>query len=419
MLEKKIVYSVSNLPIEEVENDCCYRIEQHSPNEYTHNYFKYPCKFIPEIPRWAIKKYSNPNDFVFDPFAGSGTTVLEAKILGRNSFYTEIDEVAKLLISTKATQLTQEQQKKATEFLDTISIPANNAKEFIPQIKNLEHWFSNEVVSALSNIRAHIDSICDISLKNFLLVCLASIIKKVSNADSISPKPYVSAKVKKQIYNANDEYRSTVKKYLEGMNLFSQLELPSTCELASGDALSFVLPRKIKLAITSPPYINAFDYARTMRLENIWLGLQNEESLLLKKRDYVGTEQVKATYQIPFDSQASKLESLKLLVSEIKEKDKKRAVVVEKFFYDMEKNIKSVSESLEENGVYVIVIGNSVIRGVNIESWKYLMEIAKNYSLDFELHFEYLIQNPYIRIPRGEKSKAIKTDHILVLRKRG
>ena len=148
------------------------------------------------------------------------------------------------------------------------------------------------------------------------------------------------------------------------------------------------------------------------------MGLQNESSLLEKKKDYVGTEKIRKDYIIPEDSVTNQLKSLSILTEAIRQKDPKRATIVEKFFYDMEKNISLTSEALKDGGVYVIVIGNSEIRQVLIESWKILLEIAQQYSFDFELHFEYLIQNPYIRIPRGNKSKAIKTDHVLVLRKK-
>ena len=52
------------------------------------------------------------------------------------------------------------------------------------------------------------------------------------------------------------------------------------------------MDKKIDLAITSPPYINAFDYARTLRLENLWLNTLSEDELRNKKKDYVGTEQL-------------------------------------------------------------------------------------------------------------------------------
>jgi DNA modification methylase len=41
--------------------------------------------FVPQIPRQFILRFTRKNDWVFDPFAGSGTTLFEATALGRNS----------------------------------------------------------------------------------------------------------------------------------------------------------------------------------------------------------------------------------------------------------------------------------------------------------------------------------------------
>ena len=38
-------------------------------SKYSHGIHKYPAKFFPELPRWLIKKYSNSNDLILDPFA--------------------------------------------------------------------------------------------------------------------------------------------------------------------------------------------------------------------------------------------------------------------------------------------------------------------------------------------------------------
>ncbi|MEM4233263.1 MAG: DNA methyltransferase, partial [Thermoplasmata archaeon] len=44
----------------------------------THGIHRYPAKFIPQVPRLCINRYSDPGETVLDPFMGSGTTLLEA-----------------------------------------------------------------------------------------------------------------------------------------------------------------------------------------------------------------------------------------------------------------------------------------------------------------------------------------------------
>lgn len=47
--------------------------------------------FPPELPRRLIKMYTEPGDIVLDPFVGTGTTLREALLLGRNSIGIELD----------------------------------------------------------------------------------------------------------------------------------------------------------------------------------------------------------------------------------------------------------------------------------------------------------------------------------------
>jgi len=51
----------------------------------------HPAPFPEELPRRLIKIYSYPEDLVLDPFSGSGTTLVAAKRLGRNSLGVEIN----------------------------------------------------------------------------------------------------------------------------------------------------------------------------------------------------------------------------------------------------------------------------------------------------------------------------------------
>lgn len=56
----------------------------------THN-GNYPGNWSPYIPRNVIKRYSNKGDIVLEPFLGSGTTLIEAKLLGRKGIGVDIN----------------------------------------------------------------------------------------------------------------------------------------------------------------------------------------------------------------------------------------------------------------------------------------------------------------------------------------
>ncbi|RAN56428.1 modification methylase [Dolosigranulum pigrum] len=410
---------VKSLPEDIISGDS-YVIEQPNPNSYTHSFFKYPCKFIPEIPRWAIKRYLSQSDqIIFDPFAGSGTSILEGIIQNHDSYGTEIDDVAKLIIKTKTTQFSDEQiltlEDSFNKLIGNLNIKLEESD--YPQINNLYHWFSKDTVETLAKIRKNINIIKDENIRDFMNIVFASIIKRTSYADDFSPKPYVSTKIIKNPPNPIDEFKRVYEKYLLLLKEFNSLDIKNSAKIIQGDALNFKLDKRIDLAITSPPYINAFDYGRTMRLENIWLNTITEDELRDKKKNYVGTESINVKEE---SENLEILKDSKLLFSyyeKIKNVDLRRANVMKKFFEDMKINLSLVYDNLKTGGKYVIVIGDSNIRKVKIESWKILLEIAENIGFKQENYFNYLIQNPYIRIPRQNKGGKIKVDHVIVLEK--
>lgn len=419
MPDKEQIIEVESLPVD-IQNGSTYLIKQANPNSYTHGMFKYPCKFIPEIPRWAINSFlSCKKGVIFDPFSGSGTTLLEANINGIDAYGTEIDDIAKLIIKVKTTVLDERQtnclEQKYSELIGVIS--QSDAKAFRPRIDNLEHWFCESTINELGRMKVYIDNIYDADVRDFFRLCMVSIIKRVSNADDTSPKPYVSGKVKKIPPTVEKEFTSVFRRYKQMITELSGIENMGRTNIIDGDALKFLVPEKIDLAITSPPYINAFDYGRTMRLENLWMATLTEEKLREKKSLYVGTEKINVKQE---KSELAILEKSSLLKSyyyDIVEKDEKRALIVKKFFEDMQDNLNSVYRQMNEGGKYVIVIGNSTIRKVNVESWKVIEEIANDIGFKTIQYFNYIIQNPYIRIPRKGMGGKISKDYVLVLEK--
>lgn len=411
--------SVEFLP-KDIIDGATYIIKQPNPNNYTHGMFKYPCKFIPEIPRWGIKKYAKKkNAIIFDPFSGSGTTLLEANIHGFNAYGTEIDDIARLIIKVKTTRLSKEQIIKLDIFFNEIicDIYKEDNNRYIPLINNLEHWFNKDTIYQLGKMKKFIDNIDDKDIKDFFRLCMASIVKRVSNADDASPKPYVSRKIIKTPPSVQKEFTSVFNRYKQMLVEINEIDKFGDTTLLKGNALDFEIP-SIDLAITSPPYINAFDYGRTMRLENLWLATLTEESLRKKKNKYVGTEKIDIKKEKENLEILKKSELLNQYFCEIMQHDVKRALIVKKFFEDMEKNLKLVYKYLNYGGKYIIVIGNSNIRKVNIESWRVLNDLAINIGFVRINYFNYVIQNPYIRIPRKEKGGKINNDYVLVLERR-
>ena len=63
----------------------------------SHGLHPFAAKCPPQLARWAVERFSKPGDTVLDPMAGSGTVLVESRMLGRSAVGIEIDPLARLL----------------------------------------------------------------------------------------------------------------------------------------------------------------------------------------------------------------------------------------------------------------------------------------------------------------------------------
>jgi tRNA G10 N-methylase Trm11 len=57
----------------------------------------YRACFKPQLPRFFIELLTHPQDVVYDPFSGRGTTMIEAALLGRNVIANDINPISQIL----------------------------------------------------------------------------------------------------------------------------------------------------------------------------------------------------------------------------------------------------------------------------------------------------------------------------------
>lgn len=71
----------------------------------THRFYRYPARFSPEFAASAIEAYTEPGDWVLDPFAGGGTTAVEALALGRRVVASDINTLSGFVTRVKTTPI--------------------------------------------------------------------------------------------------------------------------------------------------------------------------------------------------------------------------------------------------------------------------------------------------------------------------
>ena len=392
----------------------------HDQSFLTHGLHKYPAKFFPELPRWLIKRYSQEDDWILDPFAGSGTTNVEALLSRRNSVGIDVDPFSRFISRVKVTPLAEKELKLAQKVLLESILdyrPSLVTESDFPDFPYRDNWFNKEILLELTYLKKQIQSLSTTdSVKDFFSVCLSSIIRAVSNADDNCTRTVIRKKLGKLIRpsDALNRFAKSVLTKVPKMVAFSG-NYPAhiiTDFPEDMDARNIKYERNyFDLAVTSPPYVNAVDYPRTHQLEMYWLGFAQDTLTPLKKQN-VGTESVSASdYKTLHEIGVPEADRV---MANIFEADPRRAFIAFKYLEDMRKNLSEVYKVLRDGGRYVIVVGNNRIRGNLFENWRYLMPIAEGIGFKIETYFGSEIIKHFIKVPRGER---INTDWILVLKK--
>lgn len=408
-----------------IPNDRSILVISKSQRYLTHGLHKYPAKFIPEYPRWAIQKYAFKNhNLILEPFCGSGTSNVEAKLAGYDSLAIDVDPLARLITKVKTTHLdenllTSEKDRLLHSF-NKLRIQSDLPENY----ELIENWFRPEVAHRLSFIHKSITDIDDENTRNFFLVCLSSTIRRVSNADPNLVLPKISRfmrarEQKGRKINVFDTFEKILVNNCKRIMDFSKTTSQTTkVEIIGNDARNInAEDDSISIAVTSPPYLNAHDYVRAHKLEMFWLGMiKNSDDLKSLDRNYVGTERIyaKEYSEIP----AIDISELDLKIKSISKIDKKRAYITAKFFLDMDKHFQEIFRILQERGHYVMFVGNNVVRKTPILTHKYLTTLAERNNLKTELRFSSpLIKRFEVQSGRKDYGGFIDSDWILVFGK--
>src|SRR5947209_10183164 len=79
----------------------------------THGLHAYAAKCPPQLVKYGFRYYSNPGETVLDPMAGSGTTLVEARLMGRRAVGYDIDPLARLIAQVKSRRVSDERVEQA------------------------------------------------------------------------------------------------------------------------------------------------------------------------------------------------------------------------------------------------------------------------------------------------------------------
>jgi len=226
---------------------------------YTHGFHAYPAMFIPQVARRLLLTYSQKGNTICDIFCGSGTALIESKLLSRNSYGIDLNPLATFLAKVKTTPINpQLLSKEYIKFLTRFDKIRNTEAEK-PQFKNLEFWFKDKVIVELAKIKKAIKKIKDKKNQDFFLVAFSETVRKSSNTKNGEFKLVRIKKEDLEKYNPNvlEIFKQKVEFNIKGMKEFYQdVDKNTWAKVILGDSSkdNDIKANSIDCIITSPPY---------------------------------------------------------------------------------------------------------------------------------------------------------------------
>ncbi len=377
-----------------------------------HRWFKYPAGFSHRAVEQAIRIESiRPGMRVYDPFVGTGTTCIVAKLHGVNSIGVEAHPFicsvakAKLCWDLCPTELCTEIESFSEWVQSELSDASRESSpEGLPEL--VRACFDEANLRQLLAIRDRMLSAeLPDEVRAFLTLCLVAILRPAASVET--GWSYVLPRRRR-----NGPVRDVSELFLKRLSLMMKDLLWATArdgnwgqaELILGDA-RFLGPSSgsstglnleqasIDMAFTSPPYLNNYDYADRTRLEMYFLGLASSwKEVTQKVRDRLI---VSATTQVRRGG--ARLEDVLAHLGEVSptvcrkvnrkcaeldcERGKRRHgknydLMVAMYFRDMTKVLQNVLSLLKPGSRFLLILGDSAPYGIHIRTHKYLAQIG-------------------------------------------
>ncbi|NIR52755.1 hypothetical protein GWO43_29465 [candidate division KSB1 bacterium] len=402
----------------------------HTGNYATHNFHSFQAKFPPQLPSKFILSLTQEGDVVLDPMMGSGTTVLEAFLTGRRALGFDIDPLAVKIAKVKTTST------KPNELMQYCKLILKKARNQVENEKNflekelsrrweskskefIDYWFAIPTQLELLALLLQIEEIRDERIRTFFELAFSAIIITKSGGVSLAfdlahTRPHKAKLVidkhgmvilgeelqrnnsprlnflTKKLRSPIDEFEKRCIQNINGL-----IRSPSgkfDPEIKFGDAQNLPLENaSVDLIVTSPPYAsNAIDYMRAHKFSLIWFGYSIED-LGFRRKEYIGGEDTTSTEFEELPGATS------TVVSELSDLDEKRGKVLCRYYSEMKRTLEEMHRVLRPNKAAIVVVGNSIMRGIDTQTQNCLAEIGQ--AIGFEV--------PKIGIRRLDRNKRM------------
>ena len=160
--------------------------------EITHCYHDYPARMIPQVAARLIDEIGVDAETMFDPYCGSGTTLVEGVIRGIDVYGTDLNPLARLMSRSKTDRPALKSVDSTIDELEQFIAeePHGPPIDVIEGITDVAFWFKPEVTRRLSRISEFIEAIERKTVQRFFQVAFSETVRESSNTRNSEFKLY-------------------------------------------------------------------------------------------------------------------------------------------------------------------------------------------------------------------------------------
>lgn len=342
---------------------------------------------------------------VADPFAGSGTTSLAARQYGADSVCTEAHPFVWWVATTKVHDGYDEAdiRREAERITDGARREAAGLDVGGVWPDLVYKCYGPDNLRLLYLLRERVAAVGDGHTRDFLRLALVATLRRASKAGTgwpyIAPSKHGSKAVER---DALDEFGARCSLMLGDLREFGEMcggparGRRTAHNIVNGDARQFARHAgsgAIDLVVTSPPYLNNYDYADRTRLETFFLGAYSSwgeitrevrDSLMtaattqVRMRDYGERREMPAVREASaaVHSEVSGIvERLEAIRADGVHK-KTYDLMVAGYFEDITAVVGQVHRVLDRGRRFVLVLGDSAPYGVHVRTDELIGRIA-------------------------------------------
>lgn len=345
-----------------------------------HRWYYYKEGFSPNLVNKAINELDLGNeDLVLDPFNGSGTVTLTSSMRGIPSIGIEVNPFTAFIARTKAHNVDAKElevySKLLIEFIkkDTITTSRWIGISTFTEHDNLNKWlFNRSVVDAYESGIQFLENVSAVQIKDVLKLALISSLMANANARRDGKCFKYRKGWERNGYGKNSFLETLANKLKVCLEDVINTQVIATPLIVCQDSRFFLKNDDgdtYSLCITSPPYLNTFDYTDIYRPELFLGGFISSNKALYQLRLNTMRSHVQALWPAPTEQDfgpdyTSVMEYLlchqELLMC------KRIPLMVQAYFEDIKEIMETLWVKMKDGGQVWMVVSTSAYAGKEI-----------------------------------------------------